>query len=222
MGTDTKTSSRSQIKRLAKRGDYSLETLHSILDEGFVCHVGFVVDGQPFVIPTGYGRQGDMLYLHGSSLSRMLHALAEGIDVCVTVTHLDGLVMARSAFHHSMNYRSAVIFGKARLIAAREQKLLALRAISDQIAPGRWEEVRQPKENELKATLVVGLQIQEASSKVRSGPPIDDEDDYALDVWAGVLPMSLKTDKPVDDPRLKPGIKPPDYLTHYKRPSSQI
>lgn len=220
METIGKTTSRSEVKRLAKRGDYSVETIHGILDEGFLCHVGFVADGQPFVIPTGYGRSGNALYLHGSALSRMLQTLAQGIEVCVTVTLLDGLVLARSAFHHSMNYRSAVLFGKARLIESEEEKLQALRVISEHILPGRWDDVRQPRANELKATLVLGLPIEEASSKVRTGPPIDDENDYDLDVWAGVLPLSLAPGEALNDPRLKHSITPPDYVKRYKRRSN--
>ena len=220
METIGKTTGRSEVKRLAKRGDYSVETLYAILDEGFLCHVGFVAEGQPFVIPTGYGRSGNTLYLHGSALSRMLRTLAQGIEVCVTVTLLDGLVLARSAFHHSMNYRSAVLFGRAQLIGSDEEKLQALKVISEHILPGRWDDVRQPRANELKATLVLGLPIEEASSKVRTGPPIDDENDYDLDVWAGVLPLSLAPGEALNDPRLKPSIAPPDYVKRYKRRSN--
>lgn len=198
---------RTTLKRLPKRGVYQRELVYSILDEAFICHVGFTVEGQPFVIPTGFGRVGDRIYIHGSQISRMLRTLARGIDVCVTVTLLDGLVLARSAFHHSMNYRSVVIFGRASLVDDREAKLAALRAFSEQVIPGRWDETREPTEQELKATAVLSLPLEEASAKVRSGPPIDDEEDYGLAVWAGVLPLSLVTGEPVPDPRLPEGIE---------------
>jgi len=209
---------RTRVARLPKRGDYSQETIYGILDASFLCHVGFVVDGQPYVIPTGYGRAGDMLYLHGSAASRMLRTLAGGVDVCVTVTLLDGLVLARSAFHHSMNYRSVVILGRALPVEGDEEKTAALRAIAEQIVAGRWEDVRKPTAQELKATAVLALPIQEASAKIRTGPPLDDEADYALDVWAGVLPVAMRTGAPVADPRLKAGIlEAPEYVTRYRR-----
>lgn len=206
--------------RLPKRGDYSQEAIFGILDAGFLCHVGFVVDGQPFVIPTGYGRRGDTVYLHGSAASRMLRTLAGGVEVCVTVTLLDGLVLARSAFHHSMNYRSAVLFGTATLVESPEEKTDALRAISEQIVPGRWKDVRWPTEQELQATKVLALPISEASAKVRTGPPLDDEEDYAMNVWAGILPLSVHAETPIPDPRLPSEVtSTPDYLLHYgKRP----
>lgn len=205
---------------MPKRGDYSQETIYSILDAGFLCHVGFVVDGQPFVIPTGYGRNGDTLYLHGSAASRMLRTLAAGVEVCVTVTLLDGVVLARSAFHHSMNYRSAVLFGTATLVESLEEKTEALRTISEQIVPGRWKDVRWPTEQELKATKVLALPISEASAKVRTGPPLDDEEDYAMNVWAGILPLRVHAETPIPDPRLPSEVtSAPDYLLHYgKRP----
>jgi uncharacterized protein len=211
---------RTQVMRLPKRGDYSEETVHSILDAGFLCHVGFVVDGQPFVIPTGYGRLGDTLYVHGSSASRMLRTLAGGVEVCVTVTLLDGLVLARSAFHHSMNYHSVVLFGTATLVESNEEKNIALRAISEQIVPGRWEDVRLPSEQELKATKVLALPITEASAKVRTGPPLDDEEDYGLNIWAGILPLKVLAEMPVPDPRLlSENQSVPEYLLNYgKRP----
>jgi nitroimidazol reductase NimA-like FMN-containing flavoprotein (pyridoxamine 5'-phosphate oxidase superfamily) len=219
MSQDTPTK-RTQVVRLPKRGDYSEATIHSILDAGFLCHAGFVVDGQPFVIPTGYGRLGDTFYLHGSAASRMLRTMAAGVEVCVTVTLLDGLVLARSAFHHSMNYRSVVLFGTATLVESPEEKTAALRAISEQIVPGRWGDVRWPTEQELKATKVLALPISEASAKVRTGPPLDDEEDYTLNVWAGVLPFHVQTRTPVPDPRLNPAVASvPDYLLDYgKRP----
>jgi nitroimidazol reductase NimA-like FMN-containing flavoprotein (pyridoxamine 5'-phosphate oxidase superfamily) len=208
---------RTKVKRLPKRGAYDRETIYRILDEGFVCHVGFEVDGQPFVIPTGYARIDDRLYIHGSQLSRMLRTLSGGINVCVTVTLVDGLVLARSAFHHSMNYRSVVIFGKATLVDDRAAKLAALFAFSEHVIRGRWNDVREPSERELKATAVLSLSLEEASAKVRTGPPADEEEDYALDVWAGVIPLKLTAEAPISDPRLPENIEPPDYALNYSR-----
>src|SRR5262245_7333169 len=200
--------SRSQVKRLAKRAHYDEETIYRILDEGFICHVGFVHDGGPVVIPTGYARSGDRLYIHGSAASRMLRTLEQGIAVCVTVTLVDGLVFARSAFHHSINYRSAVIFGTATAVTDQSEKIEALRLFTEHMIPGRWSEIRGPNDQELKATLVLSLPIEEASAKVRTGPPIDDEPDYALPVWAGVLPLKLMPGAPESDPRLPREILP--------------
>jgi nitroimidazol reductase NimA-like FMN-containing flavoprotein (pyridoxamine 5'-phosphate oxidase superfamily) len=208
---------RTTLKRLPKRGVFDRDLVYQILDEGFVCHVSFAIDGQPFVIPTGYARVGDELYIHGSQVSRMLRTLSSGIEVCVAVTLVDGLVLARSAFHHSVNYRSVVIFGRTALVAEREAKLAALFAFSEHVIPGRWDDVRQPTESELKATTVLSLPLNEASAKVRTGPPIDDEADYALPVWAGVLPLKLVAGAPVSDPRLPDTIGPPLYTLHYKR-----
>ena len=208
---------RTTLKRLPKRGVFDRDLVYQILDEGFICHVSFAVNGQPFVIPTGYARVGDELYIHGSQVSRMLRTLSSGIEVCVAVTLVDGLVLARSAFHHSVNYRSVVIFGRATLVAEREAKLAALFAFSEHVIPGRWDDVRQPTEQELKATTVLSLPLKEASAKVRTGPPIDDEEDYALPVWAGVLPLKLVAGAPVSDPRLPDTIGPPLYTVHYKR-----
>jgi nitroimidazol reductase NimA-like FMN-containing flavoprotein (pyridoxamine 5'-phosphate oxidase superfamily) len=210
-------SKRTTLKRLPKRGHHDRETIDRILDEGFICHVGFVVDGQPFVIPTGYARADDRLFIHGSQASRMLRALKTGIDVCVTITLIDGLVLARSAFHHSMNYRSVVIFGRAVPIEEREEKLNALFALSEHMIPGRWKEARQPNEAELQQTTVLSLPIDEASAKIRTGPPLDDEKDYAMSVWAGVLPMRLQFENPISDPRLPVNIEVPDYVLGYKR-----
>jgi len=211
---------RTQVARLPKRADYSEATILGILDAGFLCHIGFVVDGQPFVVPTGYGRSGNTLYVHGSAASRMLRTLAAGVEVCVTVTLVDGLVLARSAFHHSMNYRSVVLFGTATLVESPEEKTAALRAISEQIIPGRWDDVRWPTEQELKATKVLALPISEASAKVRTGPPLDDEEDYAMKVWAGIFPFHIRTEAPVPDPRLNSESQAvPAYLLDYsKRP----
>lgn len=208
---------RNTIRRLPKRGRYEREEVYATLDEGLVCHVGFVANGQPFVIPTGYARLGDELYLHGARASRMLKALAAGADVCVTVTLLDGLVLARSAFHHSMNYRSVVVFGRARAVEDEAEKLAALRAFTEHVVPGRWDEVRWPNEQELGATLVVALPLAEASAKVRTGPPVDDEEDYLLPVWAGELPLRLTPQTPAPDSRLPPGIAPPPYVRDYAR-----
>ncbi len=209
---------RTTLKRLPKRGVYDREIVYGILDDGFICHVGFSVDGQPFVIPTGYARVDDQLYIHGSQVSRMLRTLAQGVDVCVAVTLIDGLVLARSAFHHSMNYRSVVIFGRASMVEARETKLAALRAFSEHVIPGRWDEVREPNEKELKATTVLSLPLVEVSAKVRTGPPLDDEEDYELNVWAGVVPLRLVADQPVPDPRLPSHVELPAYASDYARP----
>jgi hypothetical protein len=208
---------RTQVHRLPRRGVYERETVYRILDEGLVCHVGFVADGKPVVIPTGYGRKGDTLYLHGSPASRMFRALSMGADVCITVTLVDGLVLARSAFHHSMNYRSVVIFGKATVLEDPSAKREALHAFTEHVAPGRWQEVRQPSEKELQSTTVLAIPLKEVSAKVRTGPPIDDEEDYALPVWAGVLPVELTPTTPLPDDRLPKEIPLPDYVRIYTR-----
>ena len=200
--------SKTQVRRLPKRGVYDKEQIYSILDEGFLCHVGFVVDGQPYVIPTGYARSGDTVYLHGSAASRMLRTLDDGLDVCVTVTLLDGFVLARSAFHHSMNYRSVVVLGKAKPVEDESEKMRALHLFTNHIVPGRWEEVRTPTAQELKATSVLSIELDEVSAKVRMGGPIDDEEDYALSVWAGVVPVRLQVGAPVADDRLLDGVAP--------------
>jgi uncharacterized protein len=208
---------RTQVKRLPKRGNYERETVYSILDTAFVCHVGFSVDGQPFVIPTNYGRSGDTLYLHGSAASRMLKTLSGGVPVCVTVTHVDGLVLARAAFHHSVNYRSVVILGKAQLVEDPAEKMEALRIFTEHVMKGRWNDVRIPTEQELKATTVLSLPLEEVSAKVRTGGPIDDEADYALPVWAGVLPLETVAKPPVPDAQRKNDPPIPEYLKNYKR-----
>ena len=213
---------RSQIKRLPQRSNYELQTIYDILDEGLVCQVGFSIDNQPFVIPTTYGRINDKLYIHGSPASRMLRTLLGGIQVCVTVTLLDGLVLARSAFHHSMNYRSVVIFGIAEVVSDLDEKQEALQAFTEHIIPGRWEEVRQPNNQELQGTLVLSLPLTEASAKVRTGMPNDDEDDYSLPVWAGVLPLQLIPGEIVDDSRLQEGIKIPTCIENYSRNKSVV
>jgi len=203
---------RTTLKRLPQRAAYERDIIYQILDEGFICHVGFIDSDHPVVIPTAYGRRGDMLYLHGSAASRMLRTLSDGIQVCVTVTLVDGLVFARSAFHHSMNYRSVVVFGTASKVEDFAEKLTALRAFSEHIMPGRWAEVREPNDAELKQTLVLQLPLTEASAKIRTGPPIDEESDYDLRVWAGELPLSLVAGEPITDSRLLPGIQMPAYI----------
>jgi nitroimidazol reductase NimA-like FMN-containing flavoprotein (pyridoxamine 5'-phosphate oxidase superfamily) len=208
---------RTTLKRLPQRGSYDRELINQILDEGFICHVGFAIDGKPFVIPTGYARVGDSLVIHGSQASRMLRNLGQGIEVCVTVILIDALVLARSAFHHSMNYRSVVVFGRAALVEDPGEKLSALRALSDHMIPGRWEDVRQPNEREMTLTTVLSLPLEEASAKVRSGPPVDDEEDYDLPVWAGVIPLDLVAKTPVDDPRLGANAEVPQYASEYAR-----
>ena len=205
---------RTTVKRLPKRGAYDRATIDAILDEAKVCHVGFAVGGQPFVIPTVYARVDKTLFLHGSAASRMLESVGTGIPACVTVTLLDGLVLARSAFHHSMNYRSVVVLGVARMVTDRDEKIAALHAIVDHVVPERWAEVRGPNEQELKATTVLSLPIDEASAKLRSGGPLDDEEDYALPIWAGHLPLALTPGEPVPDARLMPGTAIPPSLAH--------
>jgi nitroimidazol reductase NimA-like FMN-containing flavoprotein (pyridoxamine 5'-phosphate oxidase superfamily) len=208
---------RTQVKRLPKRGHYDRETVYGILDAGFVCHVGFNADGQPYVIPTNYGRAGDTLYLHGSAASRMLRTLSDGVPVCVTVTHVDGLVLARSAFHHSVNYRSVMILGTARLVEDPAEKMEVLRIFTEHVLRGRWDDVRQPTEQELKGTMVLALPLEEVSAKVRTGGPVDDEADYALPVWAGVLPLETVAQPPQPDARLKSDTPLPPYLKNYSR-----
>lgn len=198
MKQELKRTPRTKVKRIPDRARYDREVIDAILDEALVCHVGFVVDGKPFVIPTLHARVGDELVIHGSAASRMMRGLAEGIEVCITVALLDGLVLARSAFHHSVNYRSVVIFGKARLVDDPDEKMNALKAFTNHVEPGRWELVREPNELEMKATTVLAIPIDEASAKVRTGGPVDDEDDMKIDVWAGVIPLSVVRGNPVE------------------------
>ena len=193
---------RTRVRRLPARASYDRAVIDSILDEALVCHVGFAVEGQPYVIPTVHARAGDRLYLHGSAASRMLRTLAGGVEVCVTVTLLDGVVLARSAFHHSLNYRSVVILGTATALTDPDEKLAALERIVEHVAPGRSAEVRPPNAQELRATLVLAVPVTEASAKIRAGGPLDDEDDYALPCWAGVIPLRLTPLAPVPDARL--------------------
>jgi len=208
---------RTRVVREAQRGAYDRDTVYRILDEGFLCHVGFVVDGQPFVIPTSYGRKDASLYIHGSAASRMLRQMKNGIAVCITVTLLDGLVLARSVFNHSMNYRSVVILGKAALVDDPKEKLAALRILSEHILPGRWDDARQPNERELKATSVLRVSFEEFSAKIRTGPPKDDEEDYAFPTWAGVVPLEIKAGEPINDPKLDPLREVPRYAKNYLR-----
>lgn len=209
--------SRTRVVREAHRGVYDRATVYDILDAGFLCHVGFVADGQPFVIPTSYGRKDSSLFIHGSAASRMLRQMKDGVPVCVTVTLLDGLVLARSIFNHSMNYRSAVILGQATLVEDPVEKIEALHALSEHILPGRWADARQPNERELKQTSVLRLPIEEFSAKVRVGPPIDDEEDYAFPTWAGVVPLDMVAGAPIDDPQLEAKHVAPAYLRPYSR-----
>jgi nitroimidazol reductase NimA-like FMN-containing flavoprotein (pyridoxamine 5'-phosphate oxidase superfamily) len=208
---------RTRVVREAHRGAYDRETIYKILDEGFVCHVGFAVDGQPFVIPTLFARIGDAIYFHGSAASRMLRNVSEGMPVCVTVTLTDGFVLARSVFNHSMNYRSVVALGKAVLVDAPEEKLAALHAFTEKIIPGRWTDARHPNEKELKATSILRLPLTEVSAKIRSGPVEDDAPDYALPVWAGVIPLHLTPGAPIRDERCDGSIPTPAYAAQYKR-----
>lgn len=209
---------RSQVKRLPARAVYDRTAIDEIVDTAPICHVGFIDEGQPFVIPTIHVRIGDNIYLHGSPASRMLRTLARGAEACITVTHVDGLVLARSAFHHSMNYRSAVLFGRGSAVNDETQKLEVLRSLSERLIRGRWADVRPPSEEELHKTLVVSIAIDEASAKIRTGPPLDDEEDYSLDVWAGVLPLKLMAAAPIADPRLAAGNVAPKYATAYAGP----
>lgn len=203
---------RTELRRLPDRGSHDTGTIRAILDAGFLAHVGFSVNGQPFVIPTLFGRTGDKLYLHGSAASRMLRELQGGVPACATVTLVDGLVLARSAFNHSMNYRSVVAFGTARKIHEPTHKSQALRIISEHLIAGRWNDVRGPSKNELKATTVLEFSIDEASAKIRQGPPLDDDEDYDLPLWAGILPLSTEATTPIPDPRLADSIEVPQYV----------
>ncbi len=203
---------RNRVRRLPARGDYEKETIYSIVDEAKICHVGFAIDGQPFVIPTIHARHDDVLYLHGAKASRMLKHIQAGNPICVTITLLDGLVLARSVFHHSMNYRSVLLFGQGKLVEDDEAKMCALEVLTNHVVPGRWDDARKPNRIELNATTVVELSLESASAKVRVGPPSDDEEDYTLPVWAGVLPLRQQALPPVNDPRLNDGIPVPEYI----------
>ena len=206
---------RSKLRRLPKRGSRERELIYSILDEALVAHVGFISNDRPFVIPMAYGREGDRLYLHGSPVSRLLKTLEQGVDVCFTVTLLDALVVARSLFHHSMNYRSVVLFGKAHLVTEESEKMTALRAFTDHMIPERWQQARLPNSQELKATTVLSFPIEEGSAKVRTGPPSDDAEDYALPIWAGELPLKVIAGSPIADPKLNDAIAVPENIANY-------
>lgn len=208
---------RTRIVREANRAVYDREVIYRILDEAFVCHVGFLVDSQTFVIPTMFARVGDFVYFHGSAASRMLRGLSSGSPVCLTVTLLDGVVLARSVFNHSMNYRSVVALGHAALIEDPAEKLRALQAFTEKLIPGRWNDARQPSEKELKATSILRLPLTEVSAKVREGDVEDDADDYALPVWAGVVPLRLVADPPLRDSRCDPSIPTPSYASNFRR-----
>ena len=212
---------RTTLRRAPQRGSYDRADLHAILDEGLVCHLAFAGDDSPHVIPTAYARIGETVYVHGAVANRVLRALADGGQACLSVTLVDGLVLARSAFHHSMNYRAVVLYGAMRAVTETDAKLEVLRAIVEHMVPGRWNDVRQPNPTELKRTLVLGLPIEEASAKIRTGPPIDDENDYPLPCWAGVIPTSLRLAAPVADPRLAAEISAPDYVVGYRRPAAK-
>ena len=217
MSENQNPTARTRVVREAMRAVYDREAVYAILDEGFLCHVGFVHNGQPFVIPTSYGRKDAKLYIHGSAASRMLRQMKEGLPVCITVTLLDGLVLARSVFNHSMNYRSVVILGTATLVDDPDEKLEALRLLSEHILPGRWVDSRQPNERELKQTSVLRVPIEEFSAKVRTGPPVDDEEDYSFPTWAGVVPLEMKAGAPINDERFDPAREVPAYVRNYPR-----
>jgi uncharacterized protein len=203
------------VKRHPERGEYDRATIDAILDEALICHVGFVLDDQPYVIPTIHARDGDTLYLHGSPASRMLRNLAKGVDLCVTVTLLDGLVLARSVYNHSMNYRSVVVLGHAREVTETEEKLQAMRQVVEHLVPGRWEDARQPTEGEIKGTMILALSLEEASAKIRTGPPKDFEDDMGLPVWAGLIPLNLEPSDPIADEGVE--ATAPGYAADYVR-----
>ncbi len=215
MSTNSNPTPRTRVTREPQRAVYDRDVVNQILDEAFLCHVGFAIEGQPFVIPMSYGRDRDVLYIHGAPASRMLRHLEPGVPVCITVTLVDGLVLARSVFNHSMNYRSVIILGTAKLVDDPKEKLAALRALSEHILPNRWDDARQPNEKELKATSVLRLPINEFSAKVRVGPPVDDAEDYSFPTWAGVIPLEMNSGAPIPDDRCKQKL--PAYLKHYTR-----
>jgi len=213
--SDFKQGEKNKIRRIPNRGHYDKETIYEILDDGIICNISFIIDDQPFIIPTAYARVDDVLYVHGAKTSRMINQINRGLKICFSVTHLDGYVLARSAFHHSMNYRSVVVFGTGKIVNERDEKILALKVFSEHLIPGRWEDVRKPNEKELNATNVLKITIDEASAKIRTGPAVDDKEDYDLDVWAGVLPFKITKGELLKDELLKPGISVPDYLKEF-------
>jgi hypothetical protein len=206
---------KTRVKRLHERGHYDRETVYAILDAGFICHVGYVIDDQPYVTPTSYWREGDRVYWHGSSASRMLRTISKGIKVCLTVTHVDGLVLARSGFHSSINYRAVMAFGEAEVVSDPQHKEAALKAFVEHVTPGRWAMLRPPTSQELKGTTVLSMKLDEVSAKVRTGPPKDDEEDYALPVWAGVLPLKMSSGPPEPDPRLSAELPIPAHARRF-------
>ena len=210
---------RTTVRRADQRASYDRTTIYRILDEALICHIGFIDDGQPYVIPMNHVRVGDRLCVHGSPASRILKRLSAGADASITVTLLDGLVLARSAMHHSLNYRSVVILARGEPVQDRQEKERVLQALVEHVVPGRWEDVRKPTERELAATAIVSFPLDEASAKLRSGPPVDDEDDYSRAVWAGVIPVGLTHSAPVPDPRLPTSIDVPTYAAAYNRPT---
>lgn len=212
----TPPSDRTRVRRAAARGAYDRATIDAILDEGLVAHLGFTVDAQPYVIPTLHARVGETLYIHGSAASRMIRALTAGAPACLTVTLVDAIVLARSAFHHSMNYRSVVVLGQARPVADPAELLVALQAFTEKLVPGRWDEVRRPNAKELKATRALAMSLDESSAKARSGPPVDDDEDLELDVWAGLIPLALAAGLPAAAPTLAAGIRPSAVVTRWK------
>jgi hypothetical protein len=210
--TELARTDRSRVKRLPKRGGYDFDTVAAILDAGFLCHVGYVIDGNPYVTPTSYWREADHVYWHGSSASRMLRTLEQGTQACLTVAHVDGLVLARSGFHHSINYRSVMLFGRAHKVDSDAAKEQALESFVERMYPGRWKELRPVNPTELKATTVLHMKIEEGAAKVRTGPPVDDQEDYGLPVWAGVVPVRMQLERPVPDDRLDTAVGMPAYL----------
>ena len=212
MSDDFKPTARTRLKRAHERAHFDRATVYAVLDAGILCHVGYAIDGQPFVTPTLHWREGDRVYIHGSSASRMVRHLEAGNPCCLTVTHMDGLVMARSAMHHSVNYRSVMVLGCMEKVDDAAHKMASLQAVVDRVCPGRWDDIRPPNDQEFKATTVLGMDIEEVSAKVRTGPPIDDDEDYALSCWAGVVPTAIEMGTPIDDAKLTPGIATPGYL----------
>ena len=206
---------RNKVKRMPERGHYDAATIYPIVDAALICHVGFVLEDQPFVIPTLHARQDDTILLHGAKGSRLLRHIQSGGTVCITITHVDGIVLARSVFHHSINYRSAVLFGKGSVIEDEQAKLQALEAFTERLIPGRWQDARTPNAVEVKQTTVIAVQIESASAKLRTGPPGDEAEDYDLPVWAGVLPLRQIAGAPLADPQLRPGVELPDYIRDF-------
>jgi nitroimidazol reductase NimA-like FMN-containing flavoprotein (pyridoxamine 5'-phosphate oxidase superfamily) len=206
---------KTRVRRMGERGHYDRETVHAILDAGFICNVGYVIDDQPYVTPTSYWREGERVYWHGSSASRMLRTVAKGIKACLTVTHVDGLVLARSGFHHSINYRSVMAFGVAELVTDEAHKTAALKAFVERIFPGRWDTLRPVTSQEMKATTVLSMPLEEVSAKVRVGPPKDDDEDYALPIWAGVVPLTLTPSEAIPDPKNLAGVALPEHIRRF-------